>query len=434
MYNRRDFDWITAGTASLNSRRPSVLLVAAKWWPLSARLAIALVRHRCRVRVVCPAGHMLTHISGLDRVDRYTGLDSLACLRRSLRDFEPDIIVPCDDGVVAQLHALHQHQPSMRETIERSLGAPENYSIVSSRYKLLSTAMELGISVPKTAMVTRSEDLARWHENGASASVLKVDGESGGNGVKITRTLRDSVAAWRQLGARRSFGAALKRMAIDRYPLALWMRNNQADREIIVQDFVRGRPANSMFACRQGKLLSMVSVAVVVSNGPIGAATIIRRIDNESMSKAAELLAARLQLTGFYGLDFIIESATDTPYLIEMNPRCTQLGHLEFPDQGSLAGVFSADLRNELPPAPIRPINNATIALFPQAGAVRQARYQYIDSSFYDVPWDEPQLVRELLLEPWPQRRWAARLYHSLRRIDKSEPVIFEDARSVAGA
>jgi hypothetical protein len=148
----------------LNSRRPSVLLVAAKWWPLAARLAIALVRHRCRVRVVCPAGHMLTHISGLDRVDRYSGLDSLACLRRSLREFEPDIIVPCDDGVVAQLHALYEQQPSMREAIARSLGAPENYSIVSSRYKLLSTAMELGISVPKTDMVTsqrRPRRLAR---------------------------------------------------------------------------------------------------------------------------------------------------------------------------------------------------------------------------------------------------------------------------------
>jgi hypothetical protein len=432
MYNCPNFDWITAGVARLNNRRPSVLLVAAKWWPLSARLAIALVRHRCRVRVLCPAGHMLTHVSGLDRVDRYGGLDSLACLRRSLREFNPDIVVPCDDGVVAQLHALHAQQPSMRETIERSLGAPQNYSIVSSRYKLLSTAMDLGICVPKTGVVTGSEDLAGWHANGASASVLKVDGESGGNGVRITRSLRDSVAAWRQLGARRSIGAACKRMAIDRYPLALWMRKSQSDREIIIQAFVRGRPANSMFACRQGKVLSMVSVAVVVSDGPIGAATIIRRISNESMSRAAELLAARLQLTGFYGLDFIIESATETPYLIEMNPRCTQLGHLEFPDEGSLAGIFSAALRNESPPAPIRPISNATIALFPQAGAVRQARYQYIDSSYYDVPWDEPQLVRELLLEPWPQRRWAARLYHSLRRVDKPEPVIFENAQSVA--
>src|SRR5580704_1628635 len=137
-------------------------MVAAKWWPLSARLAIALLRHRCRVRVVCPAGHMLTHVSGLERIDRYSGVDSLASVRRSVRDFSPDIIVPCDDGVVAQLHALHAQQPSMRALIERSLGAPHSYSIVSSRHKLLSTAMELGISVPETRPITASEDIQNW--------------------------------------------------------------------------------------------------------------------------------------------------------------------------------------------------------------------------------------------------------------------------------
>jgi hypothetical protein len=292
--------------------------------------------------------------------------------------------------------------------------------------------MELGISVPETRLITASEEIQSWHKVFKTASVLKVDGESGGNGVRVSRSLQESLSAWRQLSARCSLGTAWKRLAIDRDPLALWMRKHQAERGITVQAFVRGQPANSMFICRDGKVLSTVSVAVVVSDGPIGAATIIRRINNKAMTRAAELLAARLQLTGFYGLDFIIEAETETPYLIEMNPRCTQLGHLELKDQGSLAGVFSATLRNEIPPAPMRPINNSTIALFPQAGAVRQANSQYIDSSFYDVPWDEPQLVRELMLEPWPRRRWTARVYHRLRRMRKAEPVIFEDLRSIA--
>jgi hypothetical protein len=375
---------------------------------------------------------MLTHVTGLERIDRYAGVNPLASMRRAVRDFSPDVIVPCDDGVVAQLHALHEQQPSMQALIERSLGAPHSYSIVSSRHKLLSTAMELGITVPETRLITASEDIQSWHKEFKTASVLKVDGESGGNGVRVSRSLQESLTAWRQLSARCSLGTAWKRLTIDRDPLALWMRKHQAERGITVQAFVRGQPANSMFICRDGKVLSTVSVAVVVSDGPIGAATIIRRINNIAMTRAAELLAARLQLTGFYGLDFIIEAETETPYLIEMNPRCTQLGHLELKDQGSLAGVFSATLRNEIPPAPMRPINNSTIALFPQAGAVRQANSQYIDSSFYDVPWDEPQLVRELMLEPWPRRRWTARLYHRLRRIRKAEPVIFEDLRSIA--
>jgi hypothetical protein len=348
--------------------------------------------------------------------------------------FRPDIIVPCDDGVVVQLHALHRQEPSMRDLIERSLGPAQSFSIVSSRYRLLSTAMELGICVPKTNRVTEAADLVSWHKSVGSVGVLKVDGESGGNGVRICRSLDESLAAWRELSARCSSGTAWKRFAIDRDPLALWMRKSQAEREVTIQAFIAGRPANSMLACRQGQVLAMVSVAVVASDGPTGAATIVRRIKNERMSQAAELLATRLQLTGFYGLDFMIESGTDTPYLIELNPRCTQLGHLELPDQGSLAGIFSAALRSEPRRRPRRPIRTETIALFPQAHTVRGKCSQYIDASYYDLPWEEPQLISELVLEPWPQRRWAARLYHTLRPIQQSEPVVFEEIPFGIGA
>ena len=68
-------------------------------------------------------------------------------------------------------------------------------------------------------------------------------------------------------------------------------------------------------------------------------------IKDEQVTKAAERVASQLKLSGFFGMDFIIDSRTDTPYLIEMNPRCTQLGHIEFIDQGSLAGALSAVLR-----------------------------------------------------------------------------------------
>jgi len=97
-----------------------------------------------------------------------------------------------------------------------------------------------------------------------------------------------------------------------------------------------------------GKLLSMVSVVVVAAEGPTGAATVVRVIRNEQMKRAAELVVSRLKLSGFYGLDFVIATANEVPYLIEMNPRCTQLGHIEFAGAGCLAGVLSAVLRARL--------------------------------------------------------------------------------------
>jgi hypothetical protein len=414
--------------------QPTVLIVAAKWWPLSARLAVALNRYGCHVRAVCPVGHPLTHVSGIRKIYHYGGVFSLSRLRRALREWRPDFVIPCDDGVVEQLHALHEVDASLRDVIERSLGSPESYPVVGSRFRFLSVALELGIRVPRTRTVLNAEDLATWHENIASAAVLKVDGESGGNGVRISRSLDESLGAWRELRVPCSFATACKRLAIDREPLILWQRRRHREREVTVQEFIPGRPANSMLLCWRGALLSIVSVIVVAADGPTGAATIVRVIRNERMKKAAELVVSRLGLSGFYGLDFVLESGTGVPYLIEMNPRCTQLGHIEFAGAGSLSGVLSAVLHGDPWPLARNPLRGDRIALFPQALAAGEACFPHIVSSYHDVPSDEPQLIDELMLKPWPQRRWAARLYHAFKPPQRAVPIIFEETEAVAVA
>ena len=413
----------------LDRRETSVLVVAAKWWPLSARLASALRRHGCTVDALCPAGHPLRHVSGIQRFHRYDGIFSLASLRRALLECEPDVVIPCDDGVVTQLHALHESEPSLRPLVERSLGAPESYSVVESRRRFLDMALELGIRVPRTKLVERTEDLAAWHDH-ASSAVLKVGGESGGNGVRISHSLNESLAAWRELRKPYGLPTAWKRLMIDQDPLALWMRQRQRVREVTVQDFIPGRPANSMLACWRGKVLSMVSVAVVAAEGPTGAATIVRLIQNESMKRAAKLIASRLKLSGFYGLDFILEFGTNVPYLIEMNPRCTQLGHIEFTSEGCLAAAFSAVLRGEPSRTARNPISSEKIALFPQALAAGEACRWHIAESYHDVPFEEPKLHAELILKSWPHRQRAARLYHAFKPLGRAEPVFFEEIAS----
>jgi hypothetical protein len=267
-----------------------------------------------------------------------------------------------------------------------------------------------------------------------TAAVLKVDGESGGNGVRILRSLDESLAAYRELRIPRRSATAWKRFAIDRDPLALWLRHQQRVREVTVQEFIPGRPANSMLVCWRGELLSLVSVIVIAAEGATGAASIVRVIQNERMRKAAELVVSRLNLSGFYGLDFIMEAGTGVPHLIEMNPRCTQLGHIEIAGLGSLAGVLSAVLRRGPRPPVQNPVGGNTIALFPQALAAGKACRPYIDASYHDAPFEEPQLLRELMLKSWPQRRWLARFYHFFRPLDRVDPILFEDIDSVSRA
>ncbi len=412
--------------ARLNRDQTTVLVVAAKWWPLSARLALAFLRQGCRVSALCPRSHPLTKVSGVDRVLVYDGYASLESLRRMLAEASPDYVVPCDDGVVAQLYCLHASDPRFRPLIERSIGHPAAYPILASRLGLLNTAKELGIAIPRTRALASPADLERWHEEVASEGVLKADGETAGNGVRIVRSLDAAKLAWRELHAPMSRLTAWKRRIIDRDPLALWSQRERAQRDVIVQELINGRPANSMIACHDGVVLAIVSVVVVASEGPTGASTIVRRVHNEGMERAAELLAGRLKLTGFFGLDYVIDTQTDTPYLVELNPRATQLGHFEFANQPSLVAALVASWRGVPGPPCADPVHNDLLAFFPQALAAGPSLTALIAASHLDLPADAPNLAAELRLASWPQRRLVARLYHVLRPPLRSAPVIFE--------
>ncbi len=352
----------------------------------------------------------------------------MASLRRALMEHSPIAVVPCDEGAVAQLHALHRQEPSLRKLIEASLGPADSYPYTMSRRRFLDLARDLNITVPVTRVVSGTEDLRAWHAEMGTAGVLKVDGMSAGRGVRISGSLEESLKAWQALRTPLNFVTAWKRHLIDQDPLVLWKRRNSVPAETTIQRFIRGRPANLMMSCWRGEVLSSVPVVVVAAEGPTGAATIVRRVRNGQMTQAAELIAARLRLSGFYGLDFVIESDTNIPYLIELNPRCTQLGHLDFPDQGCLVGVLAAALRGETCPRPHDPIQADTIAIFPQALAAGTVLAEHVKFSHLDVPRGEWLLVEELKLRPWPHRQWAARLYHAFRPPARLEPVVFEEA------
>jgi hypothetical protein len=387
---------------------------------------MALIRQGCRVDVLCPRDHPLTQVSGVRRIHSYHGTRSLECLESALREPGLDTVIPGDDGVVAQLHAVHAAQPALRPLIEASLGDPRGYPVTGNRLRLLELAAELGILIPDTRRVLATDDLVHWHEQVAPAAVLKIDGECGGNGVRICSSLEESLAAYRELTAPPSLATAWKRLIVNADPLALWAHRNRRPPEVSIQQLIRGRPANAMLACRGGELLLVVCVAVLATDGLTGASTVVQRIDHKPMEQAAKLLASRLRLTGFYGLDFMIDTVTQSAYLIEMNPRCTQLGHLKFGDRPSPAAAFVAAWSGERTCAAERALPLDTIGLFPQAlnaaGAGARASAS-AGGSYLDVPWDEPALLAELMKASRPERRLAARIYHAVKPAGRTECV-----------
>ena len=374
---------------------------------------MAFVRHGCNVSAVCPPGHPLRFVTAIGSIYSYQGLASIGLLRGAIRAAQPTLIVPCDDIAVWQLHALHASQADLRPLIELSLGAAEAYPAIQQRGEVLRIAQSLGIRVPSTHTLDSAEELKDW--NFDEPAVLKLDGTWGGEGVTIVRSLKEAVQTFHSAPKTMKAWMAWKRFLVNRHFFALWAWHRRKISKMTIQEFIPGRPATTMFACWRGEVLASSTVEVLVSQAPTGAANVVRVIKNNEIEEAVRLLARKLQLSGFHGLDFVLEEGTDAAYLLELNPRATQLGHLSLSAHGDLAGVMAAKLKNEAPDriASENQIENSAIAFFPFALKSNPGSV-YLHQGYHDVPWDEPALVRELLCDPWPERQWPSRIYQYL--------------------
>ena len=410
----------------------NVLLVSSIRWPLTAKVALAFLRHGCTVEAVCPRDHPLSFVSGVSTIYPYRGLGSLESLYTAITSAKPDLVIPCDDSVVWQLHELHRTKPELRPLLERSLGAAAGFETVSCRAKLMEIARELHIRAPQTIEIKDRGDLRAWFSEpnlSPNSGVLKLDWTCGGAGVQIAHSLAEAEQGLALLHRPATVMTALGRWMLIHDALAYWKWKNHKQPVVTLQQFVVGRPANAMLACRDGKVLGMVTVEVLCAQSATGTALVVRQIDNDEIRRAAEQLSARLQLSGFHGLDFMIEDSTGNAYLIELNPRLTQLGHLQIAAQGDLVGILCG-ASHEVPAAQSkRFIREETIAFFPEA-IFSNPNPRYLDTSYIDVPWEEPKLVIELMRRDWRDRGLLARLYRAVRP-PKKTPVVFSGVGGV---
>ncbi len=344
-------------------------------------------------------------------------------LTEAIRSSAADLVIPCDDRAVSHLHRLHSEASAngdsgkpIADLIERSLGAPAAFPIVSSRAALLRHAREENIPVPEMQELSSLEDLRLWSVGRDYPWVMKTDGSWGGLGVKAVRSLAEAEACFRSMNQPLGTLAMLKRLVVNRdaFWIESWWRGARPG--ITVQSWIEGHPANCVAFCWKGTVLAVIAVDVVAAQGVMGPATIVRIVSEPQMVTAAQALASRLNLSGFYGLDFMIENQTGTAYLVELNPRCAMPCHLRFGPGRDLIGALCSELSG-LPPSEPPFVPGADIvAYFPQAW-LSDPRSEVLHSGYHDVPWGEPDLVKELMLLPWPDRSLLARISDRFRNM-----------------
>jgi carbamoylphosphate synthase large subunit len=387
---------------------PVILLATSCRWYATARLAIAFASAGCCVDMVCPRGHPARVTRVVNRQYTYHGTRPLPSFEAAIDSSRPDLIVPCDDQATTHLHHLHasSNASETRETIERSLGGPEAYPWFTARTQFLRCARGAGIAVPDTDEVPDSASLRSWLAVSGVPAYLKVDATSGGVGVKYVADIEGADRAYRQLAAPTSTVRMMKRLVVnsDASHILPWLKRRRS--VVSVQKVIRGVEANSAIACWRGRLLACLSAQVLQRRNRTGPATVLRFFENQQMRAAAEKVAVSLNLTGLFGLDYIIDDETGVPYLIEFNGRATQTCHLNFGDGRNPAQALAAAVAGTTA-SPASEINCDTVALFPQEWK-RDPASKFLCTAFHDVPWAYPELVRTCIKRQLHEAEWLS--------------------------
>jgi hypothetical protein len=378
------------------NQKPKVLIVTASSWFPTARLAMALAHAGCTVDAICPAGHPLRKSRAVSKTYFYRGLAPLGSLAHAIAETQPDLIVPGDDLATSQLHQLHSRDGGRGEVsqlIERSLGTSESFPVVYARTRFIELAVEEGVRAPRTEVVAGPQALQQWISRLGFPFVLKANGTSGGDGVRVVHTLEAAQRALRELQAPPKLARAVKRALVDHDKTLLWPSLLRRQFVVNAQEFVAGREATSAVACWRGAVLASLHFEVINKRDSAGPSSVVRLVENSEMSFAAEKMVRRLNLSGLHGFDFMLEARTGNAHLIEINPRATQVGHLALGPGRDLPAALYAALSGQALHAAPKVTENDVIALFPQEW-LRDPQSPFLRTAYHDVPWHESEFLR----------------------------------------
>jgi biotin carboxylase len=319
------------------------------------------------------------------------------------------LIVSGDDWASKHLQDLYSRESKHNltgrkicELIERSIGSPKSFPVATCRASFMDLANKEGIRVPRTAVLENVRDLEARISLLGFPLVLKSDGSSSGEGVKIVHTLSEAKRGLRALQSPPQLIRVAKRALINRD--LRWIRPafERCRSVVSAQEFIAGRDATSLAACWKGEVLAALHFEVINKQYERGPSSVLRLIENREISDATGRLVRRLNLSGLHGFDFLLENDTEVPYLIEMNPRATQVGHLALGPGRDLPAALTAAVMGEPIPQTRTITENSTIALFPQEW-LRNPQSTFLTSAYHDIPWEEPDLIRDCLRKT---RRW----------------------------
>ena len=386
-----------------------VLYISTEMWLSTARQAMALASLGCDVLLLAPPSHPALVTGTVSEFHRLDPIRPVRCIRQTLLQTRPDVLIPADERAVIHLQELWLQCETKQsadckviiELLLASVGSREAFFAARSRMHILELAQKEQIAIPQTVCVDREVDLEPAVQQLGLPLVLKADMTSGGDGVHIVRNLGEAHRSWRKLHNPPNLVRVIRRGVLFKNwsHLRSWVKREAL--AITAQKFVEGgSERTSMAVCHKGRVLASACLEVAKTWQERGPSSVLRILHDPVMETAIARLAARLNLSGFCGFDFMV-TADGEPLLIEMNPRPTQTAHLALGAGRDLMAAFVRGMLGRK--IEDRPAITAgdTVALFPQE-LIRDAESEYVSTAHHDVPWESPELMQRAL-KPLPQ-------------------------------
>ena len=403
--------------------KPRILLFALADWVGPTRLPYAL-------RLAGFELALLADQSGLIAKSRHfeyryelapaqVRLGRIGPILRAIRDFQPRMVVPCDEAAAHVLQSLavawdggdirgrqfRTRVPGMiREVLLRSLGDPRFYPIRTSRKQARRAAEALGIAVPPSTTVPYQRIAEGFADDHGWPVVLTREGRATSDQVRVCHDRAELARAYAELtqsstgggnGLRGMLAKAYWTLRTGFHLTGDLTRPRDEGPLLHVETLLEGRGAiYSMVAWEGRALAGFAALSETIHPAASGAASVVRLVEDDAIREAARKLAARFGFSGFAGIDFMRDAATDQLWFLKFNPRPTALAHLGQRAGNDLGQALMGQISNAFPTAP-QPVHEMTVALYPQDW-LREPDDSKRVADYFDIPVDDDRLAAAL--------------------------------------
>ena len=372
---------------------PALVVTCESTWLAPIRMPGALARAGFAVTLVAPPGALAARSRYVaqsrplpERANAQTWLLTLAA---AIEATAPAIVLPGDETSLRLMQTFVAAQPpilprdatrAIVELFVHSLGAPAFYDAATDKARLAPLMERAGVPMPEHRIVRSADEAARALFDLGGDVVVKPSNGTGSRDVRFCTTPDEAADAFLR--------------AVDgNHGLAAFDR----DASVLVQRRVRGRMLGRSAVAFRGAELAGFARERLQSIRPLGGSSVVRYVHAPQPALCSRRAAAALGITGFFSIEFCVEEGSGIAYLIDLTRRMAPPTHTGAMVGVDLCAALARALSGEAgPPLDLAEGSAYMMTLFPQE-FWRDPQSPALRAHPMDVPWDDPDLLRELL-------------------------------------